>query len=171
MKKFMILVVGIFLVFGFAGCFNTPTGPTSPPATVYDPTATQTATTEESVIPTATATATATATVSAVATETWRIEIIADPNTTFELTYRKVEGANIIVLFSSTSCITDSTSGKWDSTEFSFDAIYRLSYVGKVTGGTPTSFIVKIYKNGTPCDDEVVYPGGTAAPDFGGSIN
>ena len=169
MKKFMILVVGIFLVFGFAGCFNTPTGPTAPPATVYDPTptATQTATTEVIIIPSPTATAT----VSAVATETWKIEIVGDPGTTFEITCRKVDGADIQILFSSTSCELDS-EGNWNTSDFSFDAVYKFNYIGKVTGIVPSSFILNFYKNGTLVHTATVYPDASGnAPDFYGSYN
>ena len=170
MKKFMILVVGIFLIFGVSGCLNNPTAP-NPPATVYDPTPTATQTATET-LPEATPTATATATVSAVATETWKIEIVADAGTTFEMTYASVNGGNVIeILFSSTTCVTDS-NGDWKTTDHSFNADYQFSYSGKVTGMAPSSFILNFYKNGSFFHTTTVYPDVSGnAPDFGGSYN
>jgi hypothetical protein len=158
MKKIMILVVGLFLVFGMSGCFNDPTGPT-PPATVYDPT--PTATPEESVTPEETP----------VETETWRVEIEGDPGTTFEFECYKVYNTDIQELLPLTNSETD-PNGDWKTTTFNFDATYRFVYGGKVIGTEPASFVINFYKNGVYIHTATVYPDSSGnAPDFGGSYN
>jgi hypothetical protein len=153
MKKIMILVVGIFLIFGMSGCFENPTAP----ATVYDPTPTATSTPEESVTPEE--------------TETWRVEIEGDPGTTFEFECYKVYNTDIQELLPLTNSETD-PNGDWKTTTFNFDATYRFVYGGKVIGTEPASFVIRTYKNNVLIGTENVYPDVSGnAPEFGGSIN